>query len=198
MHGNADPSLGLHRKATLTLFHSRRKIVFILEGEPSVLRIPFKESGFAPKFAVLDSPHEEPFMLRTKSNGGIYEFSIPPLSKSRQVHLKGGDFRNAIELKTLLRPRLLSLSATLNYPTYLGMPAETMDLKSGKLLAPQGSSLRIRGLSSRTLGKSSRRREFFPICKFNDEPRIFPSTRLLVPQRFARYVCIFAVQPTYF
>ena len=142
-------------RATLTLFSLPPENRFhLLEGESSVLRIPLsKESGFAPKFAVLDSPHEEPFMLRTKSNGGIYEFSIPPFSKSRQVHLKGGDFRNAIELKTLLRPRLLSLSATLNYPTYLGMPAETMDLKSGKLLAPQGSSLRIRGLSSRTLSQ---------------------------------------------
>jgi len=69
-------------RATLTLFSLPPENRFhLLEGESSVLRIPLsKESGFAPKFAVLDSPHEEPFMLRTKSNGGIYEFSIPPLS----------------------------------------------------------------------------------------------------------------------
>ncbi len=145
------------KRRTLTLFSlPPENRFYLLEGESSVLRFPLSgESGFAPKFAELECEGDQPFMLQTKSNGGVYEFSIPPLSKSCKVTLKGGDFRGTIALTTVKRPRILSLSATLDYPNYLGIPSETLDLRNGKIRAPQGTALSLNGLSDRVLSQVS-------------------------------------------
>ena len=145
------------KRRTLTLFSLPPENRFhLLEGESSVIRFPLSgESGFAPKFAELECEGDQPFMLQTKSNGGIYEFSIAPLSKSCEVTLKGGDFRSTIALTTVNRPCILSLSATLDYPNYLGIPSETLNLRNGKIIAPEGSSLSLTGLSDRVLSQVS-------------------------------------------
>ena len=86
-----------------------------------------------------------------------YRFEFPGQQADGTVQVQIGDARHAIAVKPTLRPAAERVTATVIHPAYLGIEPRNADLRSGALLAVEGSKVifrleATRALSAATIG----------------------------------------------
>ena len=99
------------------------------------------------------------YKMRTDQTGQFY-YEINNIQKSEKVYFEAGGFSSQeYDLTIALKPSLLGYSATLDYPTYLGMSNETVR-NIGEITVPQGTviswSFDTRNINEVTLSTSSK------------------------------------------
>jgi hypothetical protein len=86
---------------------------------------------------------------------GRYPFILPAQFAAANLSLTIGDARHAIRIEPTMRPTIELAEATLQYPGYLQLPDETIDLKTGVATAVEGSTLKFQLTAVRSLEKAT-------------------------------------------
>lgn len=84
-----------------------------------------------------------------------YRFTLPAQFSPSTLALTVGDARHSIRIEPTSRPAIQIAEAVLQYPSYLQISEETIDLKTGVATAVQGSQLRFRLSADRALEKAT-------------------------------------------
>ncbi len=100
-----------------------------------------------PVEARIDGPES----LTVVTDGSRVDVGGEALMQSRVVRLRAGDANASVALEPRMRPELLSLSAGVRFPDYLGRAPETQALRRRSLDVPVGSRVRLSGEISREL-----------------------------------------------
>jgi hypothetical protein len=87
--------------------------------------------------------------------GDRYSFTFPGQQDPGTVVFRIGDLRHELRVEPVLRPTTKALRASVTPPSYLEIPARTVDLHSGVISAVEGSTLRIELEMSRPLQEGS-------------------------------------------
>lgn len=81
---------------------------------------------------------EKRYKMRSEQTGQFY-YEMNNIQKSEKVHFEAGGFSSKeYDLTISLKPSLLGYSATLDYPSYLGLANETVR-NIGEITIPQGT-----------------------------------------------------------
>lgn len=86
---------------------------------------------------------------------GSYRFVLPAQFAPCMLALTIGDARHSIRIEPTSRPAIQLAEAILEYPRYLQLSEETIDLKTGVATAVQGSRIRFRLSADRALEKAT-------------------------------------------
>lgn len=86
---------------------------------------------------------------------GRYLFSLPAQFAAANLSLTIGDARHEIRVEPTMRPTIELAEAILQYPSYLQLPDETIDLKTGVATAVAGSKLKFQLTAMRALEKAT-------------------------------------------
>lgn len=130
------------------------------EGLPATLHVahgePFSFTGAVTHVrnqdvGSVDVRLEGPERLDSVLDSGNLLVSGEGLTQPRRVSLRAGDAQAHVRIEPLLRPELVSLAATIQWPDYLSRPPEEQILRRRRLEVPQGSSVTLRGTVSREL-----------------------------------------------
>jgi hypothetical protein len=79
-----------------------------------------------------------------KTEAGKFAYTIQNIQKAAKVHFEAGDFTSKeYPIDIALKPSLVGYSATITYPSYLGIPSETIR-NIGELSVPQGTTIQWR------------------------------------------------------
>ncbi|MFY7819012.1 MAG: hypothetical protein ACOVRB_11685 [Akkermansiaceae bacterium] len=84
-----------------------------------------------------------------------YRFTLPAQFAPCTLALTIGDARHSIRIEPTSRPAIQLAEAILQYPGYLQLSDETIDLKTGVATAVQGSQLRFQLSADRALEKAA-------------------------------------------
>ncbi len=125
-------------------------------GETSALAIRLSDSTQStPKFAHLKLGRLPVISAAVQTDGG-YQFEVPPLTEPIDGILQVGDFSQSLHFQPMLRPSLTEVIAYLDLPAYLQQSSQTqLDIRSGKLVAVDGTTARIRAVASRELASAT-------------------------------------------
>ena len=142
-------------RATLTqLVNTHNDSFFLLKNEVNDVRFAVSnKSKLNPETLHLVKGGENPFHLVSIKNGGIYEFQIPPQSETFLAELEGGDFKRNFLFNPISRPAIESITATLNFPNYMGLEKQETQILNRKVKVPEKTSISINGKINRSLGQ---------------------------------------------
>ncbi len=101
-----------------------------------------------------------------------YRFTLPAQFAPCTLALTIGDARHSIHIEPTSRPAIQLAEAILQYPGYLQLSDETIDLKTGVATAVQGSQLRFQLSADRALEKAA----LGPITHITQPEKPQPST----------------------
>jgi hypothetical protein len=137
-------------RETLTLFSSIPTELYTAKGEPTVLRLTLaKDTKTRPSSIHLTGPGD--LSVSASRNGNFYELLIPGQQKPKDLKLDAGDFRGVIPLIPLSRPTITECITEVSYPEYLALPNFESKSMDRSVTFPKGSTLTIRGKTSRPI-----------------------------------------------
>lgn len=84
-----------------------------------------------------------------------YKFSLSAQHAATNLDLTVGDARHSIRIEPTMRPAIDLAQAFLQYPSYLQLPDEVIDLKSGVATVVEGSKLQFQFTATRELDRAS-------------------------------------------
>lgn len=143
------------KRITLTKFLESNVTTFnILQNEPNIIRFSLADNTRQnPNIVDLINRGEQPYHLLSKLNGGIYDFEIPPTTKTFPASLQAGDFIKKYKFNPISRPVIRSIIAKLTFPSYLHLDSESQKVMNKAIAIPEGTEVTILGKADRELSK---------------------------------------------
>lgn len=90
----------------------------------------------------------------TEDTPGIFSYTFKSLQKNVDFYFEGAGYRSdQYQISLVERPELLSFGVQLEYPAYLGKPAESLN-NVGNFTVPEGTKINWKFKTSSTLGVS--------------------------------------------
>lgn len=125
---------------------------FVPTNENTVIRFSLsKDSKLLPQYAFLSGLNESKFRQKTKRNGRIFEFEIPPLQQQKEFILSCGDYMNTFVLCPMKRPRIEKCLINIQWPEYLAFPNNEIELRNRRIEILRGCKVEIKGMASEDL-----------------------------------------------
>lgn len=160
------PQAGVNalRRWAMPLQETERYTFTKLNGVPRSLVVPHGEA-FNLTVSLANDSEWKPTTgeVRIGTNPAIsssltensYRFTLPAQFAPCTMALTIGDARHSIHIEPTSRPAIQLAEAILQYPGYLQLSDETIDLKTGVATAVQGSQLRFQLSADRALEKAA-------------------------------------------
>lgn len=131
-----------------------------LRGLPATLVVPYGEA-FRVSGRLDDASRWKPSSARGKFDGqspleatvdaGAFVFQVPGQTRPGVFVVRVGDVRARSAVTPMFRPELTGLTATIEFPAYLGYGAATQEVRNGALDVVEGARLTLAGAASRDL-----------------------------------------------
>jgi hypothetical protein len=143
------------------------KDLYVAHGEPFSLEIALAaDSAWKPEEAKARISTQEPITVTLAEHRAT--LPLPPQTKDATLTLSVGDAQKEIALHPLHRPELKNLTARIQPPDYLQLPATTKVIQGGTAEFLLGSQVQLEGKIARPLASASMEGEAAPTTTKGD------------------------------
>ena len=119
-------------------FELLNKKLLVAQGDSLRLELQLKGDEFPQDIYIIEGKNTFKF---EKDNTGTFHYTFKNLQKDKRFFFSGGGFSSAAyQIRVKPRPAILTISATLVYPSYLNKNKERIQ-NSGDLLIPAGTTV---------------------------------------------------------
>ncbi len=143
------------------------KDLYVAHGEPFTLDIALApDSAWKPDQAKAQISTQEPITVTLAEQRAT--LPLPPQTRDATLTLKVGDAQKEIAIHPLHRPELKNLTARMQPPDYLQLPATTKVIQGGTAEFLLGSQVQLEGKIARPLASASMEGEAAPTTTKED------------------------------
>ena len=148
------PFSSLERKTLTDFLDVEERDLYFVRNESNTMRFSLSQnSKRKPRYANLNVTGYADLNLITPNNGNVYEFRLPPQKQEFSAILQSGDYSKGYNFKPIERPKLESISASIEFPEYLSQDPLTYEALNQTIDVPKNSKISLRGKVNREISR---------------------------------------------
>ena len=150
----AIPFSSLERKTLTNFLDIEERDLYFIRNESNTMRFSLSQnSKRKPIYANLNVTGNADLHLITSNNCNVYEFRLPPQKKEFSATLESGDFSKRYNFKPIERPKLESITASIEFPEYLSQDPLSYEALNQKIEVPKNSKITLHGKVNREISR---------------------------------------------
>ena len=146
------PFSSLERKTLTNFLDVEERDLYFIRNESNTMRFSLSQnSKRQPRYANLHLTGNADLNLITPNNGNVYEFRLPPQKQEFSATLESGDYSKSYNFKPIERPKLESITASIEFPEYLSQDPLTYEALNQTIDVPKYSKISLHGKVNREI-----------------------------------------------
>ncbi len=148
------PFSSLERKTLTNFLDVEETDLYFIRNESNTMRFSLSQnSKRKPRYANLNVTGNANLNLITPNNGNVYEFRLPPQKQEFFATLESGDYSKRYNFKPIERPKLESITASIEFPEYLSQDPLTYEALNQNIDVPKNSKITLHGKVNREISR---------------------------------------------
>lgn len=123
-------------------------------GEAFTFELPLLEGSDQRPATAQARYGQQDWIQASLGQDGIYRFEFPGQQEKNFLTFRAGDALERTRVEPEIRPETTRFEALVDLPDYLQLPPRTIDIRTGSLVALEGSEIQLRGTFTRPIAEA--------------------------------------------